>query len=113
MRLVLAADAEGQRKKGEDQACGGDRRGPSVSWWSQSSPVRDTYPAQGIAYGLCRGHVLGPLLMRQQEYCSLGSPGQLGELWDPLAQCRVLAGLDPPCCHPFWAGAGLGGQEAP
>lgn len=47
--------------------------------------------------------------MWPQGCCSLGSPGQLGELWGPLAQCWVLAGLDPPHCHPLWAGAGLGG----
>lgn len=34
MWLVLAADTEGQKDKGEGQACSGDRCGPSVPWWS-------------------------------------------------------------------------------
>lgn len=111
MWLVLAADAERQRNKGEVQACGGDRYGPSVPWWSQSSSSKDTCPAQGIAYGLCRGHVLGPLLMRQKGCCGLGRPGQLGELWDPLVQC--LQGWTLLAAISFGRALAWGGQEAP
>lgn len=103
MWLVLAADAEGQRNKGEVRACGGDRHGPKCLLME---PVQSQ---QGhLPYGLCRGHVLVPLLMRQKRCCSLGSPGQLGELWDPLAQGWTLL-----AAVPFGRARTWRGQEAP
>lgn len=56
MWLVLAADAEGQRNEGEGQACGGDRHGPSVTWWSQSSQSQQGhFPRSGQLPVGCAG----------------------------------------------------------